>query len=98
MTQTGSAKVEWNPEKKHWQVVIQVGAEVIRRQCAKTPQDAADPELRRSHSRPPGMRATRWTKRTFPSRTKGPRQRQCPGIGARQVGQFPASSKRRRTI
>jgi hypothetical protein len=46
MTQTGSAKVEWNPEKKHWQVVIQVGAEVIRRQFAKTPQSAGDPELR----------------------------------------------------
>jgi hypothetical protein len=46
MTQTGSAKVEWNPEKKHWQVVIQVGAEVIRRQSAKTPQDAGDHELR----------------------------------------------------
>jgi hypothetical protein len=46
MTQTGSAKVQWNPEKKHWQVVIQVGAEVIRRQCAKTPQNAGDPELR----------------------------------------------------
>jgi hypothetical protein len=46
MTQTSSAKVEWNPEKKHWQVVIQVGAEVIRRQCAKTPRDAGDPELR----------------------------------------------------
>jgi hypothetical protein len=46
MTQTGSAKVEWNPEKKHWQVVIQVGAEVIRRQCAKTPPDADDPALR----------------------------------------------------
>jgi hypothetical protein len=46
MTQTGSAKVEWNPEKKHWQVVIQAGAEVIRRQCAKTPQDAGDADLR----------------------------------------------------
>ena len=46
MTQTGSAKVEWNPEKKHWQVVIQVGAEVIRRQCSKTPPNAGDPELR----------------------------------------------------
>ena len=42
MTQTSSAKVEWNPEKKHWQVVIQVGAEVIRRQCDKTPHDAGD--------------------------------------------------------
>jgi hypothetical protein len=46
MTQTSSAKVEWNPEKKHWQVVIQAGAEVIRRQCAKTPRDASDAELR----------------------------------------------------
>jgi hypothetical protein len=46
MTQTGTATVEWNPEKKHWQVVIQVGAEVIRRQCAKTAPDAGDAELR----------------------------------------------------
>src|ERR1019366_9209832 len=46
MTQTGEAKVEWNPEKKHWQVVIQAGAEVIRRQRAKPPQDAGDAELR----------------------------------------------------
>ena len=46
MTQTSEAKVEWNPEKKHWQVVIQVGAEVIRRQCAKTPRGTSDPELR----------------------------------------------------
>ena len=46
MTQTSSAKVEWNPEKKHWQVVIQAGAEVIRRQCATTPHDASDAELR----------------------------------------------------
>ncbi len=46
MTQTGTATVEWNPEKKHWQVVIQVGAEVIRRQCAKTPPGAGDAELR----------------------------------------------------
>jgi len=46
MTQTGTATVEWNPEKKHWQVVIQVGAEVIRRQCAKTAPAASDAELR----------------------------------------------------
>jgi len=46
MTQTGSAKVQWNPEKKHWQVVIQVGAEVIRRQCEKAPAEASDAELR----------------------------------------------------
>jgi hypothetical protein len=40
------AKVEWNPDKKHWQVVIQVGAEVIRRPCPKNPHDAADADLR----------------------------------------------------
>ena len=46
MIQATDAKVEWNTEKKHWQVVIQVGAEVIRRQCATTPRDAAEAELR----------------------------------------------------
>jgi hypothetical protein len=46
MTQTGSAKVEWNPDKKHWQVVITVGAEVIRRQCAAPGVGASDGELR----------------------------------------------------
>jgi hypothetical protein len=40
------AKVEWNPDKKHWQVVIQVGAEVIRRTCPDNPRDAADADLR----------------------------------------------------
>src|ERR1700674_431735 len=39
MIQTVEAKVEWNAEKKHWQVVIHAGAEVIRRQCADTPQE-----------------------------------------------------------
>jgi len=47
MTQTASAKVEWNDEKKHWQIVLQAGAEVIRRQCEKTPQNAGESELRR---------------------------------------------------
>jgi len=46
MMQANEAQVLWNPEKKHWQVVIHVGAEVIRRQCAKTRREAADPELR----------------------------------------------------
>ena len=46
MIQTAEAKVAWNAEKKHWQVVIQAGAEVIRRQCAETPRDAGDEELR----------------------------------------------------
>jgi hypothetical protein len=46
MIQASEAKVQWNAERKHWQVVIQVGAEVIRRQCAKTPREAGDQELR----------------------------------------------------
>ena len=46
MIQAADAKVEWNADKKHWQVVIHVGAEVIRRQCAKTPREAGDEELR----------------------------------------------------
>jgi hypothetical protein len=40
------AKVEWNSAKKQWQVVIQVGEEVIRRPCPKNPQDASDADLR----------------------------------------------------
>jgi hypothetical protein len=46
MIQASEAKVEWNAEKKHWQVVIHVGAEVIRRQCAKTPRDVGVQVLR----------------------------------------------------
>ena len=40
------AKVEWNAAKKQWQVVIQVGAEVIRRPCPNNPHDAGDADLR----------------------------------------------------
>jgi hypothetical protein len=40
------AKVEWNAAKKQWQVVIQVGAEVIRRPCRDNSPDAADADLR----------------------------------------------------
>jgi hypothetical protein len=46
MIRANQAKVEWNPAKKQWQVVITVGAEVIRRPCPKKPQDAADADLR----------------------------------------------------
>jgi len=46
LIQAKEAKVEWNATKKHWQVVVQVGSEVIRRQSAKTPRDAADGDLR----------------------------------------------------
>jgi hypothetical protein len=46
MIKAADAKVEWNPDKKHWQVVIQVGAEVIRRQCKDTPREASEAQLR----------------------------------------------------
>jgi hypothetical protein len=46
MMRANEAKVEWNAAKKVWQVVIQVGAEVIRRPCPKNKQDAADADLR----------------------------------------------------
>jgi hypothetical protein len=46
MAHATDAKVEWNSAKKQWQVVIQVGAEVIRRPCPKNTHDAADAELR----------------------------------------------------
>jgi hypothetical protein len=46
MIRANEAKVEWNAAKKQWQVVIQVGAEVIRRPCPKNPHDAADADLR----------------------------------------------------
>jgi hypothetical protein len=46
MIRANEAKVEWNSTKKQWQVVIQVGEEVIRRPCPKNPQDAADADLR----------------------------------------------------
>jgi hypothetical protein len=46
MIRANEAKVEWNSTKEQWQVVIQVGEEVIRRPCPRNPQDAADADLR----------------------------------------------------
>jgi hypothetical protein len=46
MIKANDAKVEWNADKKRWQVVIHMGAEVIRRQCEKTPRDAPESALR----------------------------------------------------
>lgn len=46
MVSATEAKVEWNPAKKQWQIVIQVGAEVIRRPCPKQAHDAGDEALR----------------------------------------------------
>jgi hypothetical protein len=39
MVRANEAKVSWDPHKKRWHVVIQVGAEVIKRDL---PKDAAD--------------------------------------------------------
>jgi hypothetical protein len=46
MMRANETKVEWKADKKQWQVVIQVGAEVIRRPCPKNQKDAADADLR----------------------------------------------------
>lgn len=46
MIKANDAKVEWNGDKKHWQVVIHMGSEVIRRHCEKTPRDAPESTLR----------------------------------------------------
>jgi hypothetical protein len=46
MIRASQAKVEWNAAKKQWQVVIQVGGEVIRRPCPKRPHEASDADLR----------------------------------------------------
>ena len=40
------AKVEWNSAKKHWEVRILVGAEVIKRPVKNQPGDAGDAVLR----------------------------------------------------
>jgi hypothetical protein len=40
------AKVEWVSDKKHWHVVITVGAEVIKRTLDQQPQSAGDDALR----------------------------------------------------
>ena len=46
MIRANEAKVEWNAAKKQWQVVITVGAEVIRRPCPKKTHEAGDADLR----------------------------------------------------
>jgi len=45
MLRATEAKVEWTPDKKQWHVVIQVGAEVIKR-WVKNPQNSEDEALR----------------------------------------------------
>ncbi len=45
MLKANEAKIEWSAEKKQWHVVIQVGAEVIKRWAGKT-QDTGDAALK----------------------------------------------------
>jgi len=46
MLQADRAKVEWNSAKKHWDVRILVGAEVIKRPIAKQPSNAGEAALK----------------------------------------------------
>jgi hypothetical protein len=46
MLKATDATVSWDGPKKHWQIRIRVGAEIINRHAAKTPQDADAETLR----------------------------------------------------
>jgi len=46
MLHADSAKVEWNPGKKRWEVRILVGAEVIKRPFEKHLADTGETALR----------------------------------------------------
>jgi hypothetical protein len=46
MLNADSAHVNWDAEKKRWNVRVKVGEEVIRRPISKIPQNAGDEVLR----------------------------------------------------
>jgi hypothetical protein len=46
MLQADRAKVEWNSSKKHWEVRILVGAEVIKRPIPNQTGDASEAALK----------------------------------------------------
>ena len=46
MLRADRAKVEWNSAKKHWEVRILVGAEVIKRPIEHLASDAAEAALK----------------------------------------------------
>jgi hypothetical protein len=48
MVKANSAKVEWDSAKKHWEVHIEVGAEVIKRPLAEETVEAGEDAIRRS--------------------------------------------------
>lgn len=46
MTKATKATVDWDSDKKHWRVRVQVGEEVIKRTLPDVPQNASDDVLR----------------------------------------------------
>jgi hypothetical protein len=46
MLRADRAKVEWNSAKKHWEVQILVGAEVIKRPIGKHASDTGEAALK----------------------------------------------------
>jgi len=46
MIRATKATVDWDAQKKHWLVRVQIGEEVIRRPLPKTAQDTAEDALR----------------------------------------------------
>lgn len=46
MVRADNAKVEWNAEKKRWEVHIQVGAEVVKRAIPKPIAESGEQALK----------------------------------------------------
>lgn len=46
MVKANNAKVEWNSDKKRWEVHIQVGAEVVKRPIPKHTEDSGEQALK----------------------------------------------------
>ena len=46
MMQADGARVEWNPAKKHWEVHILVGAEIIKRPIPKRIAESGEAALK----------------------------------------------------
>jgi hypothetical protein len=46
VTQATKATVDWDPQKKQWQVRVHIGEEVIRRPLSKIAQNADEEALR----------------------------------------------------
>ena len=48
MSPADSARMEWDPSKKHWHIQIHVGAEVIKRPLPKTAEEGASDDALRA--------------------------------------------------